>query len=143
MNSEKQKIVAIMKEGSPYAYLATCDGDQPIVRLVAPIVEDDMSIWVATFVTSGKVKQLQSNPKICLAFVEKPPQDRAATVFGEAQIVSEMLEKRRVWTLASFDLSQYYPDGPESKDFCLLKIVAYRVVWRDRGKGGTKVYRPI
>ena len=132
-----------MKDNSLHAYLATCDGDQPIVRPVSPIVEDDLSIWVTTFSSSRKVKQLQSNPKICLAFVEQPRGDRAAVVFGEAHIVSDLQKKRRVWALASFDLSQHFPDGPESKEFCLLRIVQDRVEWRDSWEGGTKVYRSI
>lgn len=70
MNSaDKEKIVAIMKETCLFAFLATSDGDQPQVRPVSPIVEDDMSIWVATFSDSRKVKQIKENPKICLASV--------------------------------------------------------------------------
>jgi len=53
--SDEQKIVSIMKENCIHAYLATCDGDQPRVRPVSPIVEDDMSIWVTTGATSRMV----------------------------------------------------------------------------------------
>lgn len=143
MNSEKQKIVAIMKENSLHAYLATCDGDQPIVRPVSPIVEDDMSIWVTTFCTSRKVKQIQHNPKICLAFVEQPRGDKATVVIGEAQIILDLQKKKRVWKLATFNLSQHFPKGPETEEFCLLKIVVKKVEWRASWKGGTKIYKPI
>ncbi len=54
-STDIQKIVAIMKENSLHAYLATCDGDQPRVRPVSPIVEDNMSIRVATYTTSRPV----------------------------------------------------------------------------------------
>ena len=82
--SDERKLVSLMKENSPHAYLATCDGDQPRVRPVSPIVEDDMSIWVTTYSTSRKVKQIRQNPRICLAFVEQPDGDKAAIVVGEA-----------------------------------------------------------
>lgn len=63
-SSDIEKMVAIMKENCLHAYLATDDGDQPVVRPVSPIVEDDISIWVTTFCTSRKVSQIRRNPKI-------------------------------------------------------------------------------
>lgn len=142
MRSEKQKITAIMKANSLHAYLATCDGDQPLVRPVSPIVENDLSIWVTTFCSSRKVRQIQSNPKICLAFVEQPHGDKAAVVFGEAKVVPDSKEKSRIWNLATFDLSQHFPEGFESKEFCLLRIIVGKVEWRDSWEGGTKIYKP-
>ncbi|TKJ43354.1 hypothetical protein CEE36_04800 [candidate division TA06 bacterium B3_TA06] len=132
-----------MKENCLHAYLATCDGDQPRVRPVSPIVEDDMSIWVTTFASSRKVKQIKANPKISLAFVEQPTGEKAAVVIGEAQIIPDLAEKKRVWKLATFDLSQYFPDGPESRDFCLLKIVIKKIEWRDSLTGETNIYEPV
>jgi general stress protein 26 len=141
-SSKKQKMIAIMKENSLHAYLATCDGDQPVVRSVSPIVEDAASMWVTTFCSSRKVKQIQNNPKICLAFVEQPSGDKAAVVFGEAEIVPDLEEKGRIWSLATFDLSQHFPEGPGSKEFCLLKIIVGKIEWRDSWEGGTKIYKP-
>lgn len=140
--SDEQRIVSIMKQNCLHAYLATSDGDQPSVRPVSPIVEDDMSIWVTTYGTSRKVKQIQKNPNICLAFVEQPNGDKAATVIGEAQVVPDMTKKKRVWKLATFDLSEHFPGGPESDDFCLLKIVIERIEWRDNWTAKRKVYEP-
>ncbi len=56
--SDKEKIVAIMKETCLFAFLATVDDDQPQIRPVMPIIEDDLSIWVATLANSRKVKQI-------------------------------------------------------------------------------------
>ena len=140
--SDEQKIVSIMKDNYLYANLATCDGDQPRVRIVSPVVEDDMSIWVTTRSTSRKVKQLRENPKICLAFVELPDGDKAVTIIGEALIIPDIRKKRRVWKLAPFDLYEHFPDGPDSDDFCLLKIIVKRIEWRDSGTGAAKIYEP-
>ncbi|KPJ49746.1 hypothetical protein AMJ40_04860 [candidate division TA06 bacterium DG_26] len=131
-----------MKANCRHAYLATCDGLQPRVRPVSPIVEDDMSIWVTTFSDTRKVKQLRENARISLAFVEQPDGEKAATVIGEAQVIEDLGEKRRIWGIAWFDLSQYFPDGPESKDFCLLRILIRSIEWRDSWTGGTKTYLP-
>jgi general stress protein 26 len=140
--SDEQKIVSIMKDNFLHASLATCDGDQPRVRTVSPIVEDDMSIWVTTGGTSRKVKQIRQNPKICLAFVELPDGNKAATVIGEARIIPDIEKKKRVWKLAPFDLYEHFPDGPDSNDFCLLKIIAKRIEWRESWTAGAKIYKP-
>jgi len=140
--SDKRKIVSIMRDNYLYANLATCDGDQPRVRIVSPIVEDDMSIWVTTRSTSRKIKQLRQNPKICLVFVEQPDGDKAVTVIGEARLIPNIAEKKRVWKLASFDLWEHFPNGPDSDDFCLLKIIAKRIEWRESWTAGAKIYEP-
>jgi general stress protein 26 len=142
VSSDKQKIVAIMRENSLHAYLATSYDAQPFVRPVSPIVEDDMTLWVTTFSTSRKVSHIHKNPKICLAFVEQPDGDKAAVVFGEAHVIPDLEKKKRVWKLAPFDLSQHFPNGPESKEFSLLRIVPKKIEWRDSWEGGTKIYEP-
>jgi general stress protein 26 len=138
--SDEQKIISIMKNNFLFASLSTSDGDQPRVRTVSPIVEDDMSIWVTTRSTSRKVKQLRENPKICLAFVEPPEGDKAATVIGEVLIIPDIEKRRRVWKLAPFDLYEHFPNGPDSDDFCLLKIIPKRIEWRDSGTDKLNIY---
>jgi general stress protein 26 len=140
--SDEQKIVSIMRDNYLHANLATCDGDQPRVRTVSPVVEDDMSIWVTTRSTSRKVKQLRENPKICLAFVEPPEGDKSVTVIGEASMIPDIEKKRRVWKLAPFDLYEHFPDGPDSDDFCVLKIMVNRIEWREIGTGALKIHEP-
>jgi general stress protein 26 len=141
--SDEQRIVSIMKNNFLHTSLATCDGDQPRVRIVSPIVEDDMSMWVTTRSTSRKVKQLRENPKICLTFVELPDGDKAAIVIGEAQIIPDIEKRRRIWKMAPFDLYEHFPNGPDSDDFCLLKIIIKRIEWRDSGIGEAKIYEPV
>jgi len=139
--SDKEKIVAIMRELCSFAFLATVDGDQPQVRPVSPIVEEDMGIWVATFVNSRKVKQISENPKVCLAFVQHPSGDKAATVTGEAEIREDLEEKKRVWKIAPYDLSQHFKN-PEAEEYCLLRIKPNRIEWWENWDGGRKVYVP-
>ncbi len=63
---------------------------------MSSIVEDDMSIWVTTSATSRKVVQLQSDSKMCLAFVEQARGDRAAVPFGEAQSFGHASQEKSV-----------------------------------------------
>jgi len=132
-----------MQENRLFAFLATCDGDQPRVRPVSPVVENDMSIWVTTFATSRKVKRINENPKICLAFVLPPQGEKAAIVVGEAKVAADIQQKKRGRELANFDLSQYFPRGQESNEFCLLRVNIRKIEWWDSWEeGGTKTYEP-
>jgi general stress protein 26 len=141
-SAEIAKIVEIMRKNSMPAYLATCDEDQPRVRPVSPIVEDDLSVWVTTFCNSRKVKQIKQNSKICLSFMEHPEGDKSAFVIGEAEIIPDLDQKKRIWKLASFDLSRHFPKGPESDEFCLLKIEIKKIEWWESWESGTQIYEP-
>ncbi|MCJ7508964.1 MAG: pyridoxamine 5'-phosphate oxidase family protein [candidate division Zixibacteria bacterium] len=141
-SSDKKKIVSIMKGNSSHAYLATCDGNQPIVRSMSAIVEDDMNIWMATSSNSRKVKQIKKNPKICLAFVKQPNGDRSAFVMGKVKIIDSLKEKKRIWKIAGYDMSQYFKDGPQSKEFCLLKVIPKKIEWWESWESGRKFYKP-
>ena len=140
--NDKKKIVEIMKKNCLHAYLATCEGKKPRVRPVSPIISDDMSIWITCFALSRKVNQIKHNHKVCLSFVQHPAGDKSATVIGTAKIVKDLNEKKKVWKLAKFNLLGYFPGGPESKEFCLLKIVPDFIEWRDSWKSKLKVFKP-
>ena len=138
-----QKVLSIIKDNSLHTFFATCDGDQPRVRSITAIVENDMSIWIATGSRSRKVQQIRQNPKVCLAFVEQPDGTKSAIVIGEARIVSDVEEKKRIWNLASFNMLDYFPDGPASDSFCLLKIVITKIEWWASMEDGLRVYEPV
>lgn len=139
--SDKKRIVAIMKKIAMLSYFATCDGRKPVIRPVSSIVENDLSIWITTFSNSRKVKQIKKNPNICLAFVEYPRGNKSAIVFGKAKIINNLKDKIRIWDIAPFNLKEYFPDGPSSKDYCLLRIIPDRIEWRE-GWEKTRIYKP-
>jgi general stress protein 26 len=141
-NTDKQKIVEIMKKASDFAFLATNDEDQPRVRAVSACVEDDMCIWIATMSSSRKVQQIRKNPKVNLAFVVPPNGEQSATVIGEAEIVEDMEQKKRIWGILSYDPSQFFSEGPESKEYCVLKINVKQIEWWEDWESGRKIYEP-
>jgi len=140
--SNKQKIVKIMKETLSHTYFATCDKDQPIIRSMTPIIEDNMSIWIVTFTNSRKMNQINKNPKICLFFTKQPNGDKSAIVLGKAKIITDLKTKEYVWKVAHYDMSEYFPKGPSSPSFCLLKILPSKIEWWDSWKTGRKTYKP-
>jgi len=69
------------------------------------------------------------------------------TITGVARFVDDPAEKTRIWNAKMFgyDLGEFWPEGPESKDFGLLLIKPHRVefgtqpgMWQGQG---TEVWR--
>ena len=87
--TDMARILAILRDNREHAFLATCDGEQPDLRVMAPFVEDDLTLWFVTLPNARKVGQLKRNPRICLSFVDIPGYAREAKVFGEAVFVTD------------------------------------------------------
>jgi len=138
----RREVAAILQATRQHAFLATVDGPQPCCRVVAPFVDDDLNIWIVTFRQSRKVAQIEGNPRICLSFLEIPGYSREANVYGRAEIVTTDEEKRHIWAIAEENLRRYFPEGPGSENFCLLRVRVDRVEWRQGPVRQYQVYRP-
>lgn len=120
------KVHAIAAKAT-WAYLATAKRDQPKVRVVHPASEGER-VWVATGRTSAKARHIEKNPKVEL-FYQIGPEMLHLTVTGKARFVDDVAEKKRIWNgkVFDYDLAQFWPGGPESKDFGLMLIEPERV----------------
>ncbi len=98
-------------------------------------------MWIVTFANADKVKEIRKNPNVCLHFASLPDGDQGATVRGRAALVEDKDTKRRVWGKASYDLAGYFPEGPESKPYGLLRIVPETIAWRENWEEGQHVHR--
>jgi len=110
-----------------WAYLATADAVQPRVRVVHPAFEGQR-VWIATGRKSPKARHIGKNPRVEL-FYHIGPEMVHLTVTGKAKFVEELAEKKRIWNgkVFDYDLAQFWPAGPESKDFGLILIKPDRV----------------
>jgi general stress protein 26 len=99
------------------AYLATTDNGQPKVRVVFPAFEDRV-LWIATQPRSAKALHIARAPRVEL-FYE----------VGTQRLINDLEEKIRVWNLRIFgyDLREFWPAGPDSKDLTLIHIDPLRV----------------
>jgi len=143
-----EKVHAVATKAT-WAYLATAVGSQPKVRVVHPAFEGER-VWVATGRGSAKARHIDKNAKVEL-FYQIGADMVHLTVTGTAKFVEDITEKKRIWNgkVFDYDLSQFWPGGPESKDFGLMLITPRRVeltslaemttgkkpeVWRASGK---------
>ena len=110
-----------------WAYLATANGAQPKVRVVHPAFEGER-VWVATGRASAKARHIDKNSKVEL-FYQIGADMVHLTVTGTAKFVEDLAEKKRIWNskVFDYDLSQFWPSGPDSKDFGLMLIMPSRV----------------
>ena len=141
-DQDTQKVLDILKATAMHTYLATSESDQPSIRSMTAVIGDDLSIWLCTFTNSRKVDQIIKNPKVCLYFVEQPNGDKSASVTGRALIINDLEEKKKVWSLATYDLNHYFPQGPESKNLCLVKIKPLKIEWRENWESSLHIYKP-
>jgi general stress protein 26 len=111
------------------AYLATTDNGQPRVRVVFPAFEDRV-VWIATQPRSAKALQIARDQRVEL-FYEVGSQRPVThlTVTGKAKLIDDLEEKFRVWNLRIFgyDIREFWPSGPDSKDLTLIRIEPLRV----------------
>jgi general stress protein 26 len=109
-----------------WAAVATVDGDQPRVRMVHPTWEGQ-TLWFATGTDSPKHKQLEKNAKLDVVFQVSPPDFVHLLARGASEIIGAGEEKKRVWDVIDYDLSQFWPGGPEDPNYTLVKISPVRV----------------
>jgi general stress protein 26 len=135
------KVYAAARKASR-AYLATVEGGQPRVRVVFPALEG-RKLWIATRPDSAKGRQIRRDPKVELFYEVSAKRPTVhLTITGVAHLVDDPAEKTRIWNAKMFgyDLGEFWPEGPESKDFGLLLIKPHRVefgtqpgMWQGQG----------
>jgi general stress protein 26 len=106
--------------------LATSSSSGPRVRMVHPTWEGE-TLWFATGTSSPKVRQLESDPRVDLQFQVSPPEFVHLMVRGNASIVKDEAEKKRVWDVIDYDLGQFWPGGPGDPEYSLVRVEPRRV----------------
>ena len=106
--------------------LATVEGNEPRVRMVHPTWEGDV-LWVATGPTTPKARQIRNNGAVDIQFQVAPDDFVHLLVRGTATVITDAQEKARVWDVMDYDLSQFWPDGAGSEDYCVVRIEPTRV----------------
>ncbi len=124
----KQEILEEAMEiagDTDYAYLATSRGGQPRIRPIKT-AWDSGAVWIAGTTNSPKMREITRDNRVEL-FWHLTDKLRHLTVTGKAEVVTDAAEKKRMWDVFDFDLAAYYPEGPESAKYGLMRIEPSRV----------------
>ena len=106
--------------------LATQSPRGPRVRVVHP-TWDDRTLWFATAPESPKARQLRADPRVDLQFQVAPPDFVHLCVRGRAWIVSDPEERKRVWDVIDYDLTAFWPGGPDDPNYAPVRIDPERI----------------
>jgi len=110
-----------MLKKSKYCFLITnSDRHWPSARMVEPIIEfDSFVIWLGTNPTLRKIKEIEKNPFVTLAF-GNDRENANLIVYGKAAIIQDVQERKKHWA-SSWLL--FFPDGPKGDDFVSIRVV--------------------
>ena len=125
-----QKLLDKMRGLNLWSLATVTEDNKPWVRYVVPTgIDDDLTIWVATFTSSRKVAQIRVNPEVHLTMGmgEPAPEGSYLQVQAEADIVVDQEKKNRNW----HDQLRTYFSGPEDPEYVLLKLTPYRIEYND------------
>lgn len=143
-SADREKFFKDVDEASQKAIwcaIATVDGAEPRVRVVHPTWEGD-ALWFATGTTSPKVRHLKQTPVVDVQFQVGPPEFVHIMVRGVAEIITDPGEKKRVWDVMDYDLTQFWSAGPEDPNYTPVKITPRRVeLSKMFGSMDKRVYR--
>jgi general stress protein 26 len=120
------KDVETAAKKSVWCALATIAGNEPRVRMVHPTWENDV-LWIATGASTAKARQIEQNESVDIQFQVAPDAFIHLLVRGKAAVFNDEVTKSRVWNVMDYDLFQFWPDGPESEEYCVVKVVPSRV----------------
>jgi general stress protein 26 len=123
-----QKVRAII-ESAEYGALATSVDGQPRVRPMAFIMLEDGRLWSSTFRQSGKVRELQSNQRVEVCFVDASK----IQVRIEGFLSTEGgPDARRKLLELNPKVRRHFPDEHDKK-FVHLEVVPTRIRWKPTG----------
>jgi general stress protein 26 len=113
-----QDIVKQMVLDAGMGYCATCDGDQPRVRAMMPVILDDGRLLMATFPSTKKLAQIAKNPKMEICFVDRKLSH--CRYEGKAVISQDKALKEELWNRQMMMRSFF--SGPDDER-CILIVV--------------------
>lgn len=99
-------LASITKNGYP----------RPIPMKVISVDEEE-NVWFATSRKSDKVSEFCENPRAGLACSNE---DLSVSLQGKIQIIEDNEQKKLLWNEG---MRMYFPEGADSKDYCLLKFI--------------------
>ena len=122
--------------------LATVSGNEARVRMVHPTWEGDV-LWIATGPETAKAREIRENSSVDIQFQVAPDDFVHLLVRGTATVLTDQETKDRIWNVMDYDLAQFWPDGPRSSEYCVLKIEPARVELSEMfGTLNKRVWKP-
>jgi general stress protein 26 len=127
---ELQQVKEHSKALSDFVHVATVGPDgEPDVAPVHPAWLGD-TLWIMSFASSVKVRNIKSNPKVALHWQVTEKGDGVA-LWGTAEVFTDVDTKKRLWEgVFDYNLTDFSPGGPEnSPDSVFVAVTPRRAVY--------------
>jgi len=112
----------IVDSSSSRVLVTVDETGKPRARTMSPFTpEDNWIIWLGTFPTSRKVKQIKNNPNV-IVFYYDSKSFSYVNVSGTARLVNDADLKAKYWKEG---WKRYYPD--RDKDYILVEVTPERL----------------
>ncbi len=122
-------VVREIIERSPYGSFATFADGCPRVRPMAFVLLDDGRLWSSTYRSSGKVREMEANPRVEICFVD----DRKLHVRIEGIVsLDGGPEQKRELLERNPKVRRHFPDEHDPK-FVHIEVRPVRVRWKKLG----------
>jgi general stress protein 26 len=131
MSDLKKKIQDKMKTPQLSALATITEEGKPWVRYVTPLMDENMTIWMATFAASRKVGHIKKNPEVHLT-VGVTSMETAKSylqIQGRAEVLTDAATKQAAWG----DHLKGIFSGPDDPNYNVIKITPHRIEYQGMG----------
>jgi len=134
--AEAKSRVLQMLDKDTFVSLATFGTDgYPDVRVLLIAAKDGVdSVWFATEATSGKIAQLQKNPKAVLYGYDMETMTEFR-LFGNIELLTDAASRRKIWR---DEFIQHFPDGVDSPTMIVLRFNTTHGIYDSYGREAGK-----
>ncbi|MGC1403395.1 MAG: pyridoxamine 5'-phosphate oxidase family protein [Thermodesulfobacteriota bacterium] len=136
----KQKIMAKLSGPTLCALGTLTEDGKPWVRYVTPFADENLTLWMATFINSRKVGQIKKNPEVHLTtgVATMETAESYLQIQGKAEIITDQATKKAVWN----DHLKGIFTGPEDPNYAVCKITPYRIEYQGMGMAPSEIWEP-
>ncbi len=113
-----QQAVALLGQ-CPTVVLATLDeAGTPCPVVMAKLHAEGLNVWMATDLSSHKVRHIEANPRAGLCFYAGGD---SVTLRGMAEVIDDAESKHTLWQEW---MIRHFPEGADDADYVLVKFIA-------------------
>lgn len=127
--SLKRKAVEFINELRVCSLSTVNDGAAWSRVMSTSRVEDDLTLWYASFASSDKVRQIRAEPRVCIVYY-KPGMD--IRIFGQAQVLTDQVTKDGLW---KEEMLMYFKGGKTDPEYVAIRVTPTSVELRDVAHG--------
>lgn len=126
MQAEMKEAALRLARLNPHALFTTIADGKPRCRTMQTAqIDDDFTVWFATYGQSGKVDQLRANPSVCVSYYI-PGID--LNVYGEAALLDDEQVRNQLWR---DEWKKHFPGGKTDQNYLVIRVTPTRVEFRD------------